>query len=83
MFINKAKGAFIRSKAKWLEKGEQNSSYFFKLEKQRQTKNSINKLHPLMVLLLMSQRTNICEKYYKHLCKSTFLQDHESFFSEI
>lgn len=44
MFINKAKGAFIRSKAKWLEKGEQNSSYFFKLEKQRQTKNSINKL---------------------------------------
>ena len=33
IFGNLAKGAFIRSRAKWLEEGEKNSSYFFALEK--------------------------------------------------
>ena len=31
-YINMAKGAFIRSRAKWLELGERNSSYFFALQ---------------------------------------------------
>lgn len=45
LYISKAKGAFICSMAKWLEEGEQNSSYFFfKLEKQRQSKNNITRL---------------------------------------
>lgn len=42
LYISKAEGAFIRSKR--LEEVEQNSSYFFRLEKQRQTRNGINKL---------------------------------------
>lgn len=29
IYIDTAKGAFIRSRAKWLEKGEKNTSYFF------------------------------------------------------
>jgi len=33
MYKDLAKGAFIRSRAKWLEEGETNSSYFFALEK--------------------------------------------------
>ncbi len=44
LYIEKARGAFIRSRARWLEEGEKNSSYFFGLEKQRQTKKKINKL---------------------------------------
>lgn len=40
----KAKGAFIRSWKKWLEEGEQNSSYFFRLEKQRASHNIIHQL---------------------------------------
>lgn len=43
LYIEKAKGAFIRSKAKWIEQGEKNSSYFYSLEKRRQTKKCITK----------------------------------------
>lgn len=34
-YAEKAKGAFIRSRVKWLEFGEKNSAYFFNLEKKR------------------------------------------------
>lgn len=43
-YINMAKGAFIRSRAKWLELGEKNSSYFFALEKRNQKRNNISAL---------------------------------------
>lgn len=39
-----AKGAFIRSRKKWLEEGERNSTYFFKLEKHHQENNRLIKL---------------------------------------
>lgn len=38
LYTVKAKGAFIRSRARWIENGEKNSSYFFNLEKHRQAK---------------------------------------------
>lgn len=44
MYTTKAKGAYIRSRARWIEKGEKSSTYFFGLEKQRQTKRKISKL---------------------------------------
>jgi hypothetical protein len=44
MYNQKAKGAHIRSREKWVELGEQNNSYFLGLEKQRQVKKSISKL---------------------------------------
>lgn len=40
LYIDKAKGAFIRSRAKWIEEGENYSTYFFNLEKSRQTKKT-------------------------------------------
>ena len=40
----KAKGAQIRSRQEWIEKGEKNNSYFLGLEKNRQTKKTILKL---------------------------------------
>ncbi len=33
IYLDLAKGAFIRSRAKWLEEGEKNTSNFFALEK--------------------------------------------------
>ena len=41
----KQRGAFIRSKATWLEKGEQSTKFFLSLEKKRQTHNVIRELH--------------------------------------
>lgn len=41
LFKLRAEGAFIRSRQRWLECGEQMSSYFFKLEKNRAKHNSI------------------------------------------
>jgi len=33
MYLDLAKGAIIRSQAKWLEEGEKNTIYFFALER--------------------------------------------------
>lgn len=85
LYINKAKGAFIRSKAKWLEEGEQNSSYFFKLEKQRQIRNSINKLSINGDILdNYKDISKFCEKFYQNLYKSRFSVKYmEEFFKDI
>lgn len=40
----KTKGAMLRSKAKWVEDGEKNTSYFLKLEKRNQKLKCITKL---------------------------------------
>lgn len=39
-----AKGAQIRSKERWINEGEKNTSYFLGLEKKNQTNNTIKKL---------------------------------------
>ena len=44
LYLERAQGAFIRSRAKWTEAGEKNSSYFSNLEKSRQQRNSITSL---------------------------------------
>ena len=44
MYIEMAKGAFVRSRAKWLEQGERNSSYFFALEKRNHKRNNLTTL---------------------------------------
>jgi exonuclease III len=43
----KAKGAMIRSKSRWIEDGEKNSSYFFNLEKHHFSKKCITKLQKM------------------------------------
>jgi hypothetical protein len=43
IYNQKAKGAQIRLREKWVELGEQNNSYFLGLEKQRQVNKSISK----------------------------------------
>lgn len=44
LYIRKAKGAYVRSRAKWMEEGEKNSSYFCNLEKRRQERNVVGSL---------------------------------------
>ncbi len=36
LYIEKAKGAYVRSGARWIEKGEKSNSSFFRFEKRRQ-----------------------------------------------
>ncbi len=42
LYKKKAEGAFIRSRKKWLEVGEQNSHYFFNLEKRNFVCNTVS-----------------------------------------
>lgn len=44
IYLSKAKGAYIRSRAKWIEEGERSSAYFCRLEKRRQEGNAIRTL---------------------------------------
>lgn len=44
LYLRRAHGAFIRSRAKWTEEGEKNTAYFCALEKRRQERNAINVL---------------------------------------
>jgi len=44
IYLELAKGAFIRSRAKWLEEGEKNTSYFFALEKRNLKRNTLSAL---------------------------------------
>lgn len=42
MYCKRAQGAFVRSRAKWIEEGEENTSYFSSLEKRRQGNKAVS-----------------------------------------
>ncbi len=44
MYLKRVKGAFVRSKATWMEEGEKNTSYFSNLEKKRQEYKTMTSL---------------------------------------
>lgn len=44
LYIEIVKGAFVRSRAKWIEQGEKNTSFFFSLEKRNFKRKSISAL---------------------------------------
>lgn len=41
LYIDSARGAYVRSRSRWLEQGEKNTSYFFALQKRNQKRNNI------------------------------------------
>lgn len=45
IYKRKAEGAFIRSRQRWLEKGERNSAYFFFQLERNHSKNTISHLN--------------------------------------
>lgn len=84
LYLEKANGAFIRSRARWLEEGEKNSSYFFNLEKQRQTNKKIQML--LINDVNIDDQDLINEEiktFYTNLYKSNFSNENCSKKSEI
>jgi len=81
LYLEKAKGAFIRSRARWIEEGEKNSSYFFSLEKQRQSKKKIRKLNINNVIVENQEDINEkMKEFYSNLYKSHFSKEDCCFF---
>ena len=82
-YLEKAKGAFICSRARWLEEAEKNTSYFFGLEKQRQTK----KIELLINNIGIDNQDQINDEirhFYNKLYESQFsMDDCQTFFEKI
>ena len=75
LYMNMTKGAFIRSRAKWLEKGEKNTSYFFALEKRNYKKNNITSLKiDNSISSNPSDIANHTLKFYSDLYSSVYNQ---------
>jgi hypothetical protein len=69
IYSDKAKGAQIRSRIKWVEEGEKNTKFFLGLEKARQTRKNITALKDNKGKLIKEQ-TKILElerEYYTAL----------------
>ncbi len=69
LYSEKANGAYIRSRARWIEKGEKSSSYFFGLEKQRQTKKKISKFR---INEIITDDQKVILLFYSNLYKSNY-----------
>ena len=75
-----AKGAIIRSKANWYEKGERSNKYFLNLESHNKSKSSVRKIfNGEGVLITDPQKVQQeIEKFYSDLCKSDTLSPSEN-----
>ena len=75
----KNKGAQIRSRAKWIEQGEKSTKFFFNLEKQNITKNTIKKLKKADGSIIHKDRDIIEEgrQFYEDLYKEEDISDQE------
>ena len=69
----KAKGAAIRSRAKWVEPGKKNTKYFFNLEKSQRGNKSINKIKNTKGILVTEQQAilEVLTQYFKSFYSST------------
>lgn len=73
IYKTKAKGAYIRSRAKWLEEGEQNSAYFFRLEKSKGLLATIDQLK-VDDKIINDPRdiATLCYNFYSNLYTSNY-----------
>lgn len=85
MYRSKAKGAYVRSRKKWLEEGEQNSAYFFRLERSNAVNASIDRLRANdKVLDNPKEIASFCSKFYSNLYTSRYCDNSaKSFFESI
>lgn len=76
IYQSKAEGAFVRSRRQWMEEGEQNSAYFFRLEKSQSKNNTIHQLRIDNVICDdANQIANFCSNFYKNLYGSQYCED--------
>jgi len=81
IYKRRAEGAFIRSRQRWLEKGEQNSAYFFQLEKFHAKTNTIMHLNINGVITHNSKDiADYCSNFFSTLYKSRFNENSSSVF---
>uniref|UniRef100_A0A3P9J195 Reverse transcriptase domain-containing protein n=1 Tax=Oryzias latipes TaxID=8090 RepID=A0A3P9J195_ORYLA len=85
LYTQRARGAYIRSRARWIEEGEKNSAYFCSLEKRRQKRNSLKSL--LVNDIEITDEKAISSeiyRFYSHLYSSKFSRtDCDNFIKEI
>ena len=75
-----AKGAIIRSKATWYEKGEKSNKYFLYLETHKKAKSSVRKVFNREGVLITDPKKILQETYnqfYSNLCKQDPLSPSE------
>lgn len=76
IYKRKTEGAFVRSRIKWLEQGEQNSSYFFNLERQRGKRNTIHHLNINGTVTNDPKAISLfCYNFYANLYRSNYCSD--------
>uniref|UniRef100_A0A3P9L5I7 Reverse transcriptase domain-containing protein n=1 Tax=Oryzias latipes TaxID=8090 RepID=A0A3P9L5I7_ORYLA len=76
MYKRKTQGAFIRSRAKWMEEGEQCSSYFFGLENSNFSNNSLDSLQ-------INNKIETDHKILGSFCSDFYNKLYSSNYSEI
>ncbi len=78
MYREKARGAQIRARAKWVQEGEKSSKYFMRLENQRQGENVINGLYDIHGNVI-TDSSNILDEivlFYSDLYTSKHSKNH-------
>ena len=76
LYENKAKGAQIRSKAKWIADGEKNTKFFLSLEKAHQQNNTIRELKTSEGNVFENGKIlNAMCDFYSNLYKSNNIND--------
>ena len=75
LIVQKAKGAAVRSRARWMEYGEKNNKYFLGLEKRNREKKNINCLKNAQGILI-NEKNNVLKElvhYYETLYRNNEL----------
>lgn len=81
IYLYKAKGAFIRSRKNWIEEGEQNSAYFFNLERRQGRLNLIQQLNINGAVTDDPSRiASFCTSFYRNLYKSKYCHQSATLF---
>lgn len=85
LYAEKAKGAFVRSRAKWFEFGERNSTYFFNLEKRTGDLKRISALDVNGILTSDEAKiSKFVADFYQQLYSSSFHSESSNkFFFEV
>lgn len=81
LYVSKARGAYIRSRKNWLEEGELNSAYFFKLEMHNFAFSTIEQLCvDGKIVKDPKEIANYSASFYKNLYSSKYSEQTMSSF---